>query len=460
MSSLFPDAEYVTRMFSLPCIDPESEPEDSLTVYIDPGQDKWGFSKGHRDGVEVKTEDLPKYYKIGEKLLKSIMSGDETYIFDSVSNFPPILFYIAINIRTKDSDLYNEGIRVLIKLLGYYIEPLKKEPVQDEDIETMAFNKWFSYVEENFSENTYCSDINFDEVRSYMLEKISDGTRPVNWREVRTSLKCSIGWARRIFRCIKKDGRWDGVAEKKIELMKRELALNRLYKVIRTESNNLEFLLNSVFGMRRSSISFNIPKTVPGLYKRLLKAHFDDYGVLNNEKVLDQVREKYLAIRELVKEDVLSQYADRMGDVLSKFSKSCPTSRINELLELLGIKLFHVTSFVPRDLAPEMYFKHDCYFSIDYFFKKGRFYSFSQKWRSDAWGALGDSVVESYYNDLLLPIKYRLIEEERCSKDNGFFDIDKVLEGTEITIFNVMKYLQYYYIHNVWYWYNCKQLGL
>ena len=442
--------------FAFQFASPSSVPLDWRTPYLDPDQDKWGFSKGHGPPSDTVAGDLPKFYQTGKTLFESIMGGEDTYHFDNVSNFPPILFYIAVIIRTKVKDLYDECLPILIKLLAYYTEPLKKDSDQSEDTETLAILKWFSTVRENFSSNPFCSDIDFDVMRSYMLETLTNETRPENWKEVRKDLKCSIGWARRIFRCVMENGRWDKISERKKELMIRELALNKLYKTIRTESNNLESLLNSVFGMRRSSISFNIPKTVPELYKRLLEAYFDNYGVLSNEKVLDQIREKYLAIRDLVREDVLLQYAHRMGDVLSKFSKSCPTSRINKLLEPLRIQLLHETSFVPLDLAPEMYNGNP-----DYFFRRGIYYSYSPRWRRDAWEALGDTVVDPNHNELLLPIKHKLTEEEeRRTTDNSFFDIEKVLKGTGVEVVNVVKYLQYYYFHNIWYWYNCKQLGL
>lgn len=219
-----------------------------------------------------------------------------------------------------------------------------------------------------------------------LLESISDWSELKNWKDIKqkmpTGVCISNAHARRIFRILQDNLR------KKINISAIKFHRNECFAPIAMSEHPIYAFIVNCWRLRPSSISMNLCKFPPVMVMRLLNLAGFGCGRVNREMLREEILTKFTHFRKWINLQFPSQETTpyEWSDTLSRFAKAInPSIAIyNKLMP--ENPFLHATSFVPKDLAPEMYrtCREDGYF----YNGKGLYYEYSSLWRRDAVHAL------------------------------------------------------------------------
>ena len=362
--------------------------------------------------------------KKGQILLDHLGKGGEVDGKSSPQSAIPLLLAIAENVQGKNGENF-------LKDLGTDFQYAEFPRIVSDSVPNSAWDRFrkrspYPNVEKFLKEYGNPSDRIEGSVQS--------------WKSVRDmwpdGVEGSQKTYRYVFRLIKR------IWGTKANLIARDALRSELFSPLPTGDYQVRQFVFRCWAMRASSISCHLPKLPPESVKFLLESFLGD------EKRIEPSSFRSAILRRLKK---FVEWTEMMpfynggnptlwADTLSNFAKALNPiiMRYNKIVREED-QLCPVTSFVPFDLAGEMY--SAALRDQNYFFgPQGYYYSYSPQWRAAAFRRLRLGTIPENWKDLI-PIAKKIspdVVERGC-------DELKVALETDDNRAKVIKYLNWYY---------------
>ena len=397
----------------------EQTSDDLKVSPLDKESEIWNWTQpilssgGHIVGAPIPTTSLQEAMQIGAHTLEGLLHKNTEYMANKPEYATPLLFVLYSSL--EDASQFTDLGRQLLGACRYgHQSPLKKDTAaasyKDVMLERVKHPNIVAYLRDQEFYEDY---------------ETAEASVP-RWREIKKQFSCSNKTARYTRRLMVSK-----FAKLCLKLKIRDLRDFCLGPVEVEGSHPVTSFVEQCWALRGSSISCQLPKRPPADVYNLLAKFGIQRGEINKDSEA-ALRRCILGKMEAFQDWVERQHGydsdpSVWSDTLSKFA-----SRVNPMIgryNQFGLKnqadkgfcpLLHVTSFVPADLSPEMYYFYRRQATGYFFTGYGRYYKYSENWRRDA--------VIALYNELL-PASVDALKEVDLEVMRGVISYDLAYQG-------------------------------